>query len=262
MLIVGNIWMSEISVCIPTYEFKGEGVKFLSELFNSLEKQTFQDFDIVISDHSKDDAIYEFCKDSSDEFEITYIRNENGRGYQSTNTNCVLQNAEGRILKLIYQDDLFISDRALEKIKYSFDISDCKWLFHGFAHTTDGVETHRECVPKWTEMMLEGNNQLGSPSCVAFLNGYEMDMDEHLKLLIDTELYHRMRMEYGMPEFISDILIANREHDNRVSAGGIDYNEMIQNSVGEQWMVNSEELQHIYKNHKEFFTLRKYPDEN
>ena len=40
--------MSEISVCIPTYEFKGEGVKFLSELFDSLKKQTFQDFDIVI----------------------------------------------------------------------------------------------------------------------------------------------------------------------------------------------------------------------
>lgn len=254
--------MSEISVCIPTYEFNGEGVKFLSELFNSLEKQTFQDFDIVISDHSKDDNIYKFCKDSSQEFEITYIRNENGRGYQSTNTNCVLQNAEGRILKLIYQDDLFVDNQALKKIKNTFDKSNCKWLFHGFTHTTDGIETHRNCIPEWTEMMLEGNNHLGSPSCVAFLNEYVMNMDENIKLLIDTELYHRMRMEHGIPEFISDILIANREHANRVSAGGIDYNAVMQSSDGKQWMVNKEELQHVYEKHKDFFISKRYPDEN
>ena len=49
--------MSEITVCIPTYEYKGRGVEFLAELFDSLERQTFTDFDIVISDHSKDDTI-------------------------------------------------------------------------------------------------------------------------------------------------------------------------------------------------------------
>ena len=46
--------MSEISVCIPTYEFRGEGVRYLTEIFDGLRKQTFQDFEIVISDHSKD----------------------------------------------------------------------------------------------------------------------------------------------------------------------------------------------------------------
>ena len=193
--------MSEISVCIPTYEYKGEGVKYLNELFKSLSIQTFQDFDVVISDHSKDTEIMNFCRECDYDFEITYIRNENGRGYQSTNTN-------------------------------------------------------------WTEMMLEGNNHLGRPSCVAFLNEYVMNMDENIKLLIDTELYHRMRMEHGIPEFISDILIANREHDNRVSAGGIDYNAVIQGSDGKQWVVNREELQHVYEKHKDFFILKKYPDEN
>ena len=254
--------MTEISVCIPTYEYKGEGVKYLNQLFKSLSIQTFQDFDVVISDHSKDTEIMNFCRECDYDFEITYIRNENGRGYQSTNTNCVLQNAEGRILKLIYQDDLFVDNQALKKIKNTFDKSNCKWLFHGFTHTTDGIETHRDCIPKWTEMMLEGNNHLGSPSCVAFLNEYVMNMDENIKLLIDTELYHRMRMEHGIPEFISDILIANREHDNRVSAGGIDYNAVIQGSDGKQWVVNREELQHVYKKHKDFFILKKYPDEN
>ena len=55
--------MSEISVCIPTYEYKGEGVKYLNELFKSLSIQTFQDFDVVISDHSKDTEIMNFCRE-------------------------------------------------------------------------------------------------------------------------------------------------------------------------------------------------------
>jgi glycosyltransferase involved in cell wall biosynthesis len=55
--------MSEISICIPTYEFKGDGVKYLSELFDTLRVQTFQDFNIVVSDHSVDDEIHDFCKE-------------------------------------------------------------------------------------------------------------------------------------------------------------------------------------------------------
>ena len=254
--------MTEISVCIPTYEYKGEGVKYLNELFKSLSIQTFQDFDVVISDHSKDIEIMNFCRECDYDFEITYIRNENGRGYQSTNTNCVLQNAEGRILKLIYQDDLFVDNQALKKIKNTFDKSNCKWLFHGFTHTTDGIETHRNCVPFWADMTLEGNNYLGSPSCIAILNEAKMYMDEKLKLLIDTELYHRMRVEYGMPMIISDVLIANREHDGRMSASGIDYNAVCSAPNGKQWLVNKQELQQIQSKHFDFLKTKKYPDEN
>lgn len=254
--------MAEISVCIPTYEFKGEGVKFLSELFDSLKKQTFQDFDVVISDHSKDTEIMNFCRECDYDFEITYIQNPNGRGFQAPNTNCALENAEGRILKLIYQDDIFVDDKALEKIKNAFDETECKWLFHGFTHTTDGIETHRNCVPRWCDMMLEGRNLLGSPSCIAMLNECKMYMDENIKLLIDTELYHRMRFEHGMPAFISDVLIANREHDNRMSASGIQYDIQIDHPEG-GWMMNRYELEYVTEKHKTFCESgRKYPDEN
>jgi len=254
--------VSEISICIPTYEYKGKGVQFLSDLFDSIEKQTFQNFDIVISDHSIGDEILNFCQTTHHDFEIVYIRNENGRGHQSPNTNCALQNAEGRILKLIYQDDLFIHNQALEKIKNAFDETDCKWMFHGFTHTSDGVETHRDCIPKWCDMMLEGRNLLGSPSCLAVLNGYELDMDETINLLIDTELYHRMRFEYGAPHFIEDVLIANREHETRVSANKIEYDAFIEHPDG-GWLVNKAELEYVEAKHKTFcMGGRRYPDEN
>ena len=252
--------MSEISVCIPTYEYNGEGVRYLDELFFTLSIQTFQDFDVVISDHSKDDEIMNYCRDCDYDFDITYIRNPNGRGYQAPNTDCAIENAEGRILKLIYQDDFFVSENALQKIKDAF-VPGVKWLLHGFTHSTDGVETHRDCVPKWTPRMLEGDNLLGSPSCTAFLKGSYLGMDNEIKLLIDTELYHRKRMRFGLPVIVEDILIANREHDNRMSSSGINYDATISDS-SRTWLVNKKELEHIYNKHSEFFVDRRYPDEN
>jgi len=253
--------MPEISICIPTYEFKGKGVKYLADIFDSLRKQTFQDFDIVISDHSQDNVIHDFCEEISKEFSIIYLKNPNDRGFQGSNINCVMENAEGRILKLLMQDDLFVDDKALEKIKKGFDETNCKWLFHGFTHTTDGIETHRDCVPNWCDMVLEGRNLLGSPSCVAILNKTKMYLDTNLKLLVDTEFYHRMRIENGMPYIIPDILIANREHDDRTS-NNIQYDTRIDHPEG-SWLVDSKELDYVVVKHKNFFiNEKKYPDEN
>ena len=106
--------MTEISICIPTYEFKGDGVKYLSELFGTLQLQTFQDFNIVVSDHSVDDEIYDYCKKMSKCLEIIYIRNQYGRGNLGPNTNVALEHGTGRILKVVYLDDLFVNIDALQ----------------------------------------------------------------------------------------------------------------------------------------------------
>lgn len=250
--------MSEISVCIPTYEFKGKGVFYLSQLFDTLKSQTFQEFDIVISDHSLNDEIFNFVKDASEEFEITYTKNPNGRGLQAANTNCALENAEGRIIKLIYQDDIFVHDNALEIIIKGFENNPGKWMMHGFAHTRDGKNINRPMVPKWTDMLLEGRNLLGSPTCFACLNEAKMNMDENLKLLIDTDLYHRMRHSHGMPIILNDILVANREHEDRTSSSGIEYDMIVEHNEG-SWLVNKKELMYVTEKHK---NTRRYPDED
>ena len=178
--------MTEFSICIPTYEYNGDGVKYLKKLFDSLKSQTFENFNIIISDHSKDNKIYDFCKISSNEFEIIYVKNENGIGKIGPNTNCALEFATGRIIKLIYQDDFFFNNQALEKIKTAFDTSDKKWLMNGFIHTEDEVNFFRPFTPIWTDMLLEGRNLMGNPSAFSILNEYKLYTDENLNLLIDT----------------------------------------------------------------------------
>jgi hypothetical protein len=164
----------------------------------------------------------------------------------------------GKITKLIFQDDLFISKSALSKIKSAFDNESYNWCFNGFAHTNNGVEHFRPMIPKWTDMMLEGRNLLGSPSCVSFLTDKFVKFDEKLQLLMDTDFYHRMRFNHGMPYIIEDYLTSNREHPHRISSSNINYNKVFEHTEG-SWMVNEEELNYVLEKNK---NTRDYPDEN
>ena len=58
-----------MSVAIPTYESRGRGNEFLDDLFRTLEIQTFKNFEVVISDHSKNDDLV----DVIDKFQNTIL---------------------------------------------------------------------------------------------------------------------------------------------------------------------------------------------
>ena len=54
--------MFEFSIAIPAHDRGENGPKWMAELLDSLEKQTFQDFEVVVSDQSKNDNIMNVCK--------------------------------------------------------------------------------------------------------------------------------------------------------------------------------------------------------
>jgi len=248
----------DLSVAIPTYEMKGRGAYYLSELFETIKVQEFDNFEVCISDHSEDDSILQVCEEYANFFEIQYFKNESNRGNGPANTNSVVEMCEGKITKLIFQDDLFTDKSALSKIKNTFDTTKCSWCFNGFSHTNDGKNYFRYMIPKWTDMMLEGRNLLGSPSCVSFLTKEFVSFDENLVLLMDTDFYHRMRYNHGMPSIIEDYLISNREHNDRVSSSSIQYDHIVEHPEG-NWMVNLNELNYVIEKNK---NMRNYPDES
>lgn len=245
-----------ISIAIPTYEMKGSGSQYLYQLFESIKNQKYKNFEVCISDHSQGDEILNVCGEFADSFKIQYFKNEKNRGNGPSNTNSVVEMCEGKITKLMFQDDLFIDPWALNYIISSFEKGH-SWCFNGFAHTKDGFTHARMKVPEWTDMMLEGRNLLGSPSCVSFLTDKFVKFDEKLVLLMDTDFYHRMRYNYGMPYIISDVLTSNREHENRVSSSSVQYDTRIEHPEG-PWLVNKEELDYVLEKNKD---TREYPDE-
>ena len=252
--------MPRFSIVIPTHDRGENGPKWMRELLDSLKIQTFQDFDIVVPDQSKNDKILDTCKEYSEDFEFTYIRYEGE--VPCENINIGLRECTGEIIKIMFSDDVVVDKNALQIINDAYISTNCKWAFSGFCGTRDGKNTYEHRVPRWTEHTLEGRNLLSSPSVVSFLNECKVDFDENLKLLLDVDFYHRIRMNHGHPHIIPEVLVANRDHDDRISSNATSkYDCMVEHPEG-GWLMNSKELKYVKEKYSSFFPHRKYPDEN
>lgn len=248
------------SIAIPTHDRGSNGPKWMRELLYSIKTQTFRDLEIVVSDQSKNDNILNVCKEYSDDFKFKYVRYTGN--VPCENINIALKECEGEIIKIMFSDDIFINDKSLEIIDKEYQESKCSWAFSGFCGTKDGKNFYDYKKPRWTDYMLEGRNLLSSPSVVSFLNISKEYFDENLKLLLDTDFYHRMRWENGPPHIIEEFLVANRDHDDRISSHQTSKYDAVMEHPEGNWMINTEEFHYIQNKHSEFVKNRKYPDEN
>lgn len=174
-----------ISICIPTWEAYGNGTWLLTRCLNSIEKQTYRDFEIIVSDNSYGDEIYNLCKDFG---RIRYIYNPK-RG-MAVNTNNATKNAKG-IIKILYQDDWFADENSLKDIVDNFTGD---WMITGCSNNPH---------PYWTKEVPKGKNTLGSPSCLTMR--YATPLNEDLKWMLDCELYARLYNRFGWPKILDKV---------------------------------------------------------
>lgn len=240
--------MKKISIAIPTYEMRGLGTKFLEELFLSILNQSYKNVEVLVSDHSKNNDILDLCSSYSKQLSIVYVRNFYDHGNGPANTNSAIRCCTGDIIKIMFSDDLFTDDQALEKINQKFLETNAHWIVTGFSHTQDGKNFYRPMIPRWSEHLLEGQNFMGGPSIVAMKKESIQYFDPNCKMLMDTEFYHRMRYNYGMPTIIEDILVCSREGDYRISAN-LDLDILCEHPDG-SWEANSQELNYVTNKHE------------
>lgn len=208
----------KISICIPTWEQYGRGSEFLKNNFERVLTQTYKNFNVIISDHSKNNDINLLCNAYSDKIEIKYFKNENRHGNGPSNTNNSIVNADGDIIKIIFQDDFLYKDNSLESIVDEFKNDDCNWLVSGCNHTHDDGQTFSNfMVPYWNDKIVIGVNTISSPSVLSFRNNRPCLFDEELTMLMDCEMYYQLYVRYGLPKIITDCLVTNRMHPHQIS---------------------------------------------
>lgn len=217
-----NIWdvyshlknnMPRFSICIPTWEQHGVGLTHLKELKSSIDRQTFTDYEIVVSDHS----VYNDIKDFCDETGIRYFRYEQNRGNSCSNLNNAIKYATGELIKIMFQDDLMYSENCLEILNHVMT-PDVEWVVTGTNHTSDSKTFYRDLIPYWNDDLLIGNNTMGCPSLLTFRNGNELLFDTSLTMLMDVEYYYQLRERFGDPYIIPNICISTRIHNNQISS--------------------------------------------
>jgi len=208
-----------ISVCIPAYEMHGYGAAMLARSLAALDRQTLRDFEVVVSDHSRNADLETLCGDRHQTYPLRYLRHDIARGNPTANTNFAARQARGAIVKLLHQDDFLFSDDALEKIVSAMRAApDRRWGGTGCIHTNQAeTEFYQPHVPRMDPAMLQGNNRFGAPSLLFVRREDFIEMDEALIWVSDCELYHRMAQALGEPLIVSDLLVAVRQWPKQVT---------------------------------------------
>lgn len=206
------------SIPIPTYGYSGKGSDFLEHSLDILSKQTFKDFEVVISDHSMDDTIYDVYTKWSKILNIKFVRNDKGRGVISPNINNAMRLCVGSWIKILFQDDFLYGYDALEK-QYNFiqNNPDVIW-FAGNTHvSSNGSSIEWSFQPKWIDSIWTGNNHLGCPTNFTIKNKDLIFFDEGLNWLMDVDYYMKMRDKFGDVKILDEYTIVNRRSLERLS---------------------------------------------
>ena len=213
-----------ISVCIPTYEMSGLGEPYLKHSLEILQHQNFKNFDVVVSDNSKDDKIKILCSLFEKTLNITYLRNDVAYGI-SANLNNAIKHANGKILKILFQDDFLYSNESLHDIADAFDLSKDCWLVTSSEHSHDGKNYYRPYTPKINKKLVIGVNTISSPSVLSIKNiSPKILFDENLTWLMDCDYYYRCNLIYGDPVILKKINVVNRTGSHQVTNTLVDRN--------------------------------------
>ena len=169
-------------MAIPYYSGMKNAQFFLDRCLESIRSQTFQDYEIVVTD----------------------------KGGMAQNTNNAIKGCSGELIKILYMDDMFADNNALKRIVDAFK---GHWLVTG---------TDNNPHPYWTDDIHLGNNKLGSPSALTIKNENPLLFDENLGWLLDADYYRRMYDKYGEPTILDgvNIIIGIGEHQATNTMGG------------------------------------------
>lgn len=206
----------KVSIAIPCYEMHGNGGMFLDFQLDKISKQTYKNIEVVISDHSTSNLIYDVVKKWSDTLTIKYVRHDYKVGSSSANVNVAINNCTGDIIKIIFQDDFLYDDNSIAAIVDIFDL-DNKWLVTTCLHTSDGVNFYNRHVPRWNNMIHRGVNTISSPSVLTIRNDVDLRFDEDLIWLMDVDIYKRLYDKYGLPMILDEVTVVNRLWDSQLS---------------------------------------------
>jgi hypothetical protein len=206
-----------MSVCLPTYDMYGMGHIFLKHSFEILKRQSFTNFDIVISDYSKTSKVKELCDYYKQFLDIKYFKNFDPTGGMAANTNNAIKHATGKIIKILFQDDFLYNEKSLETIAENFDLTKDRWLVTACEHSKDGSTFFRPHNAVYNNKVYLGNNTIGSPSVLSIKNDHPLLFDTNLKWLVDCDYYKRCYDIFGKPKIINDITVAIRVGEHQIT---------------------------------------------
>lgn len=180
-----------VSICIPTYQ----QTDYLRKTLLSVQEQTFQDYELLITDDSSDNRVELLLRDFYFGKRLTYIRNPKRKGSPS-NWNNAIAMARGKYIKLLHHDDWFSTKDSLNKyVMLLEDHPDCHFAFSATNVWNDNnVRLYQAAEEELRRLKMNPaylfvKNMVGAPSAIIFANFQKIKFDENLLWLPDVDFY-------------------------------------------------------------------------
>src|ERR1039458_9626491 len=104
--------LPKVSIVVPLYN----AGPFLAECLDSILSQSFDDFELLVSDDGSTDGSLAHVKSyAAKDARIRWWKNPQNLG-QTRNHNACLQEARGEFIKFVHQDDKLLSTSAIQKM--------------------------------------------------------------------------------------------------------------------------------------------------
>lgn len=159
----------KVSICIPCYNNADE----VQRLLSSIEEQTFQDFEVILTDDSTNEEIAGLaCKCTIPR--LRYVHNPRPLGH-IFNWNRALELAEGDYIKIMFSDDWFTSCDSLEKMAALLDQNpEASLAFCGTMQVSES-RSYARAPEQWYLDRLQDDyrhlflgNEIGAPSATLY----------------------------------------------------------------------------------------------
>jgi glycosyltransferase involved in cell wall biosynthesis len=112
---------ARVSVVIPAYN----NADYIRETIESVLAQTYQDIELIISDHTSRDDTWDIIEEFASDPRVTLMKTAAGGG-AVRNWNAVSKAASGEFIKLVCGDDLLHPDAGTGRgLRRQFDRGAC-----------------------------------------------------------------------------------------------------------------------------------------
>lgn len=219
-----------VSVIIPTYN----GESFLKQAIDSVLDQSFQDFELIITDDASNDRTQEIVSQYQNDSRIFFYQNKNRRGIGG-NWNHGIKQSHGKYIKILCQDDLLLENYLKEKVTVleEFDSVSLVTSYENFFGEFSQVEKkwkppriNRESKPanrmnghEAQQTILKFGNWIGGPTSTMFRSKDLQKIgffNESLSCSLDWEYWLRL-LAAGDLFVVPKTLLKTRLHGSQES---------------------------------------------
>jgi glycosyltransferase involved in cell wall biosynthesis len=210
--------MTKVSICIPAYN----QVKYLKRTIDSVLNQTYSDYEIIITDDSPTNIVFELMQEYESTGKIQYFKNKIPLG-SPENWNEAIRLSNGEYVKIMHHDDYFADENALyEFVKMLDENPNANFAFSATIVIDIKKELTRIHCPtsrqieslKKNPYVLFFGNFIGPPSSVIHRRNSLLTYDLNLKWVVDFDFYIRNLAINNFFVFINKPLINNISGDS------------------------------------------------